>query len=261
MKQIIIIAGILLLGVISCKKESGAPDSEQLVMATLWFQQSAEARALFYQAYNTAELRVRWALDTLPAEMHKAVVVDIDETILDNSPSEGLNIKEGQRYTEERWKTWTANAEAKALPGSLEFANYLENNGVELFYISNRSIDELEPTLENLQKLNFPYADREHILLKTDESSKKSRRAQVLHEYHIICLLGDNLNDFSEFFEDRSELLGFPKVDAQRDEFGKRFIVTPNPLYGSWSKPIYGSTSAMSPAEIAKKRRNAVIVY
>lgn len=245
----------------SCKTDTPAPDAEQMVMATLWFQHSGEARALYYQAYNLAELRVRQALDTLPDNLPKAVIADIDETILDNSPSEGKNILEGNRYSSERWKTWTDNRSATGLPGSLEFAMFLESVGVDLYYISNRSVDEQNATLNNLKKLGYPFADAEHILLKSDQSTKTPRRQLVAKNHYIILLLGDNLNDFSDVFEDRSQAYGFETVDKYSEEFGNRFILLPNPLYGSWTKPVYGSTSGMNPKEIAIKRKSFVTGY
>jgi 5'-nucleotidase (lipoprotein e(P4) family) len=243
------------------EKQSSAPDSEQMIMATLWYQHSAEARALYYQAYNLAKLRVEQALDTLPEGISLAVVADIDETILDNSPSEGKNILDGKSYSPARWKDWTEQRSAKALPGSLEFARFLSKVGVDLYYISNRSTDELDATLDNLQRLSFPFADKEHILLKSDQSDKTARRQLVMENNIIILLLGDNLNDFSNVFEDRTENYGFNMVDKLSDEFGKRFIVFPNPLYGSWTKPVYGSTTGMSPHEIALKRKSYIIGY
>jgi len=245
----------------SCKTESSAPDAEQMVMATLWFQHSGEARALYYQAYNLAELRVRQALDTLADNLPLAVIADIDETILDNSPSEGKNILEGNRYSSERWRAWTNNRSASGLPGSIDFALFLESVGVDLYYISNRSVDEQDATLDNLKKLGYPFADTEHILLKSNQSTKTPRRQSVAKNHHIILLLGDNLNDFSDIFEDRSDGYGFSTVDINSKEFGKRFIVLPNPLYGSWTKPIYGSTSGLTPLETAKKRKSFITAY
>lgn len=241
--------------------EAPAADSDQMVMATLWFQHSAEARAMYYQAYNIAQLRVEQALDTLSTDLKLAVVADIDETILDNSPSEGKNILEGERYTSDRWTDWTSKSSAQELPGSLEFAQYLKEKGVDLYYISNRSVDEFDVTLANLKALNYPFADKEHILLKSDESTKTPRREIVMKTHHIILLLGDNLNDFSDLFENRDANKGFNTVDQLSAEFGKRFIILPNPLYGSWTKPIYGSTSDLTPEETANKRRSFVTGY
>jgi len=262
MKNLLPIIFAITITTSSCNNyEAPAPDSDQMVMATLWFQHSAEARAMYYQAYNIAQLRVEQALDTLSTDLKLAVVADIDETILDNSPSEGKNILEGERYSSDRWTDWTDQSSAQGLPGSLEFAQFLKSKGVDLYYISNRSLVELDATLANLKSLNYPFANKENILLKSDESTKTPRREIVMKTHHIILLLGDNLNDFSDLFENRDTNKGFNTVDELSEEFGKRFIILPNPLYGSWTKPIYGSTSDLTPAETANKRRSFVADY
>lgn len=254
LKQLILIFLIVVFSACSGLK-SIAPDSEQLVMSTLWYQHSAEMRAIYYQSFQLAELRVKQMHENHEGAKPLAVVVDIDETMLDNSPSEGRNILEGERYSKERWMAWTGLASAEPLPGSLEFAHFLEDLGVELFYISNRSIDELDVTIKNLIRHNFPFADKEHVFLKSDTSSKKSRREKVAYKYEIALLIGDNLGDFSEIFDDRSDRMGKGLVDQYKKEFGKHFIVLPNPIYGSWTSATYGSTSGLSPKEIAKKRK------
>jgi len=238
-----------------------APDSEQNTMSTLWYQHAAEMRAIYYQSYNLAEEKVRLFLTDTSREKPPAVVVDIDETILDNSPSEARNILEGERYSRERWFEWSGNSSAKPLPGSLDFAKFLEGVGVELFYISNRSIEELDVTIDNLKKYGFPNADSEHVFLKSNTSTKKSRREKVLSDHDIILLVGDNLGDFSEVFEDRSQNFGKDLVDLHREDFGSRFIILPNPMYGAWTSALYGSTSGLSPRKIARIRKKYLSDY
>ncbi len=253
---------ILLVLITGCSgNKNSAPDSEQMVMATLWYQHSAEMRAIYYQTFNLAELRVNQIQEKYIGEKPLAVVVDIDETMLDNSPLEGKNILEGDRYSKERWVNWTSNASAEPLPGSKAFADFLEETGVELFYISNRSVEDLEATIKNLKLHDFPNADADHIFLKTDTSSKKLRRDNLSSTHNIALLIGDNLGDFNEIFEDRSDRLGKGLVDQHKEDFGSRFIVLPNPMYGSWTSAIYGSTSNLSPREIAKKRKSYVTQY
>ena len=230
-------------------------------MSALWFQRSAEARALYYQGYNLAAQRVRLALDTLPAQIRKAVITDIDETVLDNSASEGKNIKDGLGFSSERWKAWTDARQATPLPGSLEFARFLEEAGVELFYISNRSVDELEATIDNLKKFGYPFADEKHVLLKSVSSDKTDRRQLVSENFSILLLLGDNLNDFTEVFGNRSENYGFDQTDLLQSEFGKRFIVFPNPMYGTWTKPIEAGLENPSSAEKAEHRKSFLLSY
>lgn len=242
-----------------CKTEAS---NDHLVMATLWFQRASECRALYYQAFNLAKL----SLDNQLAnksnnQLPKAVVVDIDETVLDNSPFETNSIRTGKTFTSEAWKEWTDMAKAAPTPGALEFLKYAESQGVETFYISNRSVSALEKTIENLQKFGFPFADKEHVLLKSETSIKTVRRNEVLKTHEILILAGDNLGDFDEFLEDRSDKFGFGKVDEMKDQFGKRFIVLPNPMYGSWEKEVLKSTKKLSPKEKEILRKKQLIGY
>ncbi len=210
-------------------------NNDRLLQAVLWYQKSAENRAIYYQNYNFAKKIVSEHLDK-NHDKPLAVITDIDETVLDNSPFEVELIRTGQKYSYDLWKKWTDKAEAKALPGAVEFSRFLKNNGVELFYISNRRIGELIPTVENLKKEGFAFADTNHVLLKTNTSDKTMRRNKILQNYEVILFLGDNLRDFDEIFKDRTDSLGFKTVDDYKDLFGKKFIVFPNPMYGEWIK-------------------------
>ncbi len=232
-----------------------SPDTDQSVMATLWYQQSGEMRALCYQAFNLAEMRVREFLENRDPDARAAVIMDIDETLIDNSPSEALNTIEGQPYTPGRWKAWTDKASARALPGALEFCRFLAYNDIEPIYLSNRQNTEVLSTMKNLRNLGFPYADRNHLYLRAETSSKEFRRNIVEERATVILLVGDNLADFDQVFEDRSVNLGFNTVDSLRAEFGKKFIILPNPMYGDWTKPLYSSKKNLTPQELADLRR------
>jgi 5'-nucleotidase (lipoprotein e(P4) family) len=213
---------------------------DQSVTAVLWFQRSAEYRALCYQAYNLAELRVKEYLAHADKEKEAAVIFDIDETLLNNSPSEAINIIEGKPYSAERWKAWTDQASAEPIPGSLDFCHFLARNEIQVIYLSNRLNTEGTSTLQNLQKWNFPFADRNHLYLKGETSSKEFRRTMVEKQYNVIMLVGDNLSDFDQVFEDRAANFGYGAADSLRVEFGKKFILLPNPIYGDWAKPLTG---------------------
>lgn len=218
--------------------DTSTEDSQDhLIMATLWYQRSAEVRALCYQSFNWARTVVSQAL-LQPSRKDPAVVLDIDETILDNSPFQAELVLSEQPYSPELWKLWTLQESAAALPGALNFCQYLHQNHVEIFYISNRTTGEMKSTINNLNKLGFPYADQEHVLLKVSTSSKKERREKVAETHEIILLLGDNLNDFSAIFEDRSDHDGHWLVDRHSADFGIRFIILPNPMYGAWATAL-----------------------
>lgn len=213
-------------------------------LATLYFQQAAECRALYYQGYQLAQLRLDEALKQPPKDKI-AVVVDIDETLLDNSPYQAWCILNGKSYPE-GWTEWTLRAEAKALPGAVEFLNYAVSQGVEVFYITNRKSNEREATIKNLQKEGFPLADSLHILTRIDDSNKENRRQAVAKSHNIVLWIGDNLNDFADFWEKQSPQTRQALTDSLRTEFGRRFIVLPNPMYGDWENALYSYNFKLS---------------
>ena len=180
MRKIFFILSLVSIVITSCnttdKKVQDQSSNDHLVMATLWFQRASECRALYYQAFNLAKLSLDKQLASADNSKLKAVVVDIDETVLDNSPFETNSIRTGKAFTSQAWKEWVTMAKAAPTPGSLEFLKYAQSKGVETFYISNRSVDDLKKTIQNLQAFGFPFADKEHVLLKSDTSVKTKRR-------------------------------------------------------------------------------------
>ena len=227
--------------------------------ATLWQQRSAEYRALCYQAYNVA----RWRIDQLkPAKgTLRAIVVDVDETVLDNSPFQAHEIAKGISYNPADWLEWTARAAADTVPGAFSFLRYASSKGIAVFYITNRLRSEQEATLANLKKFGFPDADYRHFLGKEETSDKESRRRLVAKKYDIVMLFGDNLNDFNDLFYKKGEGERALAVETVRAEFGKRFIVLPNPMYGDWEAPLYGNAKNPSEAEKANLRLKALKGY
>jgi 5'-nucleotidase (lipoprotein e(P4) family) len=221
-----------------------ASENDKLIMAVAWYQHSAEMTALYYQGFNIAQQRLDEAVVKNNTGRSLAVIVDIDETMLDNSPFETAVINANDNLS--GWYAWTMEARAKALPGALEFAKYAQMKNVEIFYITNRDDNERSVTLKNLQNEGFPYATEDHLLTRSDlsystgnTSSKTDRRAKVSENHDVILLIGDNLNDFSEIFEERSVNNGKAAVADNREKFGQKFIVLPNPMYGAWEKPLY----------------------
>jgi 5'-nucleotidase (lipoprotein e(P4) family) len=224
-------------------------NSEHLVSATNWFQKSAEMRACFYQAYNFAELKLSEHHKNYKGHKPAAVVLDIDETVLDNSPYEKQLIETGVLYSSKTWKVWTDKAAAKALPGALEFTMAAKNMGVEVIYISNRKVNEMESTVNNLISAGFPNADSHFVYLREMDKSgdKTERRARVMEKYEVLLLIGDNLTDFNQMFGGRGFNLGFDSVDSYKKEFGDKFIILPNPMYGEWEGAIYGNDYSQTP--------------
>lgn len=262
MKKLLILFVGLSFILESCNTQNADNQNTQdhLIMSVLWYQKSAEMKAMYYQCFNWAKMRVDMKLDD-QIDLPKAVVVDIDETMLDNSPFETNCIRTGIGYTKETWSEWTSKISATALPGALEFSKYAQSKGVEVFYISNRSVDDFDVTLKNLQQVGFAFADSSHLLLKTNTSSKKARRDLVKENYEIILLIGDNLGDFSEIFEDRSTNYGFETVEENKDKFGDLFIMLPNPMYGSWENAVFNNQRGLSDQEKYQLRKENLIGY
>lgn len=213
---------------------------QHLVLSASWYSRSAEMRACFYQAYNIAQLRLDKYLDKATDKSGKrAIVIDIDETVLDNTPFEIKCIETNKGYSGETWIKWTGLGKAKALPGALEFLTYAKSKNVEVFYVSNRKMAERQSTLKNLDSLGFPCADTTHLVLRTKESSKEERRLHIAVDYDIIMFIGDNLADFDGMFDKRGDDLSFSLVDQNKSKFGDKFIVLPNPMYGDWEMALY----------------------
>lgn len=211
------------------------PIREYSIQSVLWQQQAAEYRALAYQAFNIAQIQLDNILDNkTDNEKPIAIVTDIDETVLDNSPYSGQQIELDEEYSKLRWMEWVNKKKANAVPGALEFFNYAKSKGVKIFYISNRSIYQKSETIENLLMVGFPFADQTHVLLKDTISGKEPRRLQVQETHEIVLLIGDNLSDFSEVFDDHSTIERNKTVDSLKAVFGIKFIVLPNPIYGDW---------------------------
>lgn len=218
------------------------------VYSALWQQNSAEFRALCYQAYNIAQMRIDEKAK-FTAKKPFAIITDIDETFLDNSPYAVTEAEKGNIYDSKSWMNWTAKAEAKAYPGSLNLFNYAASKNITIFYISNRTTKDKIGTLQNLKNLGFPFADEEHLLLKSTISDKEPRREEVLRNYDVILYLGDNLADFSKIFNSKPQDERNTLVDENSAQFGKKFIMLPNSGYGDWEAALKGFKSKLTPTE------------
>ena len=210
------------------------------MMATNWYQTSGEARALYLQGYNIATQRLKEYLKT-PHTKPYSIVLDLDETVLDNSPYQAENIILGRGYDSKSWDEWVNMKKAKAVPGAKEFLQFADKNGVKIYYISDRTESQLEATIENLRAEGIPVQANDSVLLKNkdDKSRKVNRREYVKNHTQLIMLFGDNLSDF-DLFSSKSIDERNAKVEELSKEFGDRFIIFPNPLYGAFETAIYG---------------------
>src|SRR5665213_1700017 len=141
------------------------------LFATAYQQRAAEYRALCYQAYNIAHQRVDEIVRET-TEKPKAIITDIDETVLDNSAYEAHQTLQGKDYSSDSWYEWSSMMRADTVPGSANFFKYASSKGIEIFYVTNRGEKERNVTLKNLQKFNFPNADDSHLFPLQNTSSK-----------------------------------------------------------------------------------------
>ncbi|REG84362.1 5'-nucleotidase, lipoprotein e(P4) family [Marinomonas pollencensis] len=229
--------------------------NEQLVMANLWMQASAEFKALSYQAFNLAKMRFDSYANAHSGTKKIAIVVDADETIIDNSAYEAWLVGRNEGYSGKTWGEWMNAAEAKALPGAVDFLSYVAQQGGEIFYLTNRKVSGLEGTRENLKALGFPQVDDEHLMLRTTTSDKEPRRMKVAEKYDIALLMGDNLHDFSKDFNTKSLAQSYAAVEKNKALFGTQFIILPNPTYGDWEGKVYDGNWGASAAEKDKMRK------
>jgi len=240
-------------------------DNEYQVGSILFMQKAAEYRALSYQAFNLARMQLdadfeKKNLKKLPKAERKrarAVVVDVDETVLDNSPHQAFIVINRLPFTPEVWTQWVNERKAKAIPGAAEFLTYASGKGVKVFYVTNRDEIHRQATIDNLKQTGFPDASDETVLVRTTESGNEARRQKIAEKYRTVLLIGDNLNDLSNVFERKSVADRFAEVDKTREMFGKKFIVLPNAMYGDWETAIYEYKRA-SEAEKKKIRAAAL---
>lgn len=240
--------------------------------ATLWVQNSAEYKALTTQAYVTALRNLQMPLEdsywTASTEQTKtneisslppAIILDIDETVLDNSPFQARLIKQGKSYNSADWNAWCNEANAEAIPGAVAFTQEAAKQGVAIFYISNRDHSVEDATRKNLIELGFPVSDTLDNILTNGEkpdwnSSKINRRAIVEQNYRVIMLFGDDLNDFLPA-KNISQKERDAIVEEYSNYFGRKWFILPNPVYGSWDQALYDFNRDLSREERLKIQR------
>jgi 5'-nucleotidase (lipoprotein e(P4) family) len=225
-------------------------DSHEDLHAVLWMQTAAEYRALTTAIYARAVPVLDKALQdpawTAATEqtgtfgsLPPAVIIDLDETVLDNSAFQGQLVRDRQPYTEAAWEEWVRTGQAGAVPGAPAFIHTVEDRGVRVFYVSNRAAGQEDSTVANLRTLGVDTTgDR---LLSPGEhgwtTDKSARRAFVAEHHRVLMLVGDDLGDFvaiSRLSLAEREAL----VDRYADRWLERWIILPNASYGSWLRAL-----------------------
>ena len=229
--------------------------------AILWQQTAAEYRALCYQAYNAALDEVRAAAEAFTSrDKPLAIVLDGDETVLDNSQVDAVLIDKEDAGLD-LLSQWHYAGIAEAVPGAKNFLDAVDALGAGIFYVTNRMEDKKADTMRNMKALEFPQIDDVHVIMKAGGSSKDSRFRRIAASYDVVVYLGDNAHDFPMEIYGKSGNERNAITDANRELFGRKYIVLPNPIYGSWLGAIAEGYYKMSPAEQHKAKTDALRIW
>ncbi|WP_410218282.1 5'-nucleotidase, lipoprotein e(P4) family [Paracoccus sp. (in: a-proteobacteria)] len=218
-------------------RADGVQDCEvaQFTMGLRFQQQSAEVRALQLQAYNIATMRLDQAVEKAQDPSTLAVVADLDETVIDNTPLLARDLANCHRYdTWDTWLPWERDGIPGLIPGAMDFLNHANDLGVTIRYISDRSHEQKTDTLAALTALGLPQISEESVLLLGPP--KVERRDIVSADHDIVLLLGDTLHDFDSRFRKTPLDEQRTTVSEEAGKWGAEWIVFPNASYGTWSE-------------------------
>lgn len=246
--------------------------------AVAWTQTAIEHDLIYLQTYRDAEARLLDALktpgwDALASDDRKApldglkpaVVLDIDETVLDNSPYQARLVKSGGEYNEADWADWCRQEAARALPGVVRFTQFAARHGIAVIYISNRAKDLDQATLANLREAGLPVSGPEAFLglgtvvegCEQVGTEKGCRRQLVSRKYRVLMQFGDQIGDFVTVRANTAEGRR-QAVAPYLGWVGTRWFVLPNPTYGSWEAALFGNHWSLPAAERRRQKIDAL---
>ena len=268
-----LLALVVALGCATPQVARQAPDppASDLLNAVLWMQRSVEFKASALTAFALARIRLDQALADpswtgAPREqtgayqsLPPALILDVDETILDNSGYQAWMALRGTSFDPRTWNAYVNTVTSLAIPGALEFARYADAKGVKVFYVSNRTAEEEPATRNNLEKLGFPMGGGVDTMLMTRKqpdwgSAKGTRRAFVAKSYRVLLNVGDNLGDFVDDYRG-TEAERMKVLEQHRERWGREWIVIANPAYGSFESAPFGHDFKLSDGERRRLKR------
>ena len=198
--------------------------SEKLPNDIRWVVKSDEYEMICNQTYDLAKSRLKEIYLESDDISGKAIIMDLDETILNNSQYQVEISRKDETFNMKSWAKWVNRSEASLVPGAKEFIDLARDIGIQLIFISNRMDKRLDSTKKNMKSLNI-FSDDDIYLLRLDRKDKKTiRRNEVfkgenrMSEYgpfDVVMYFGDAMGDFEE------------------KDFYNNFIF-PNPMYGKW---------------------------
>jgi 5'-nucleotidase (lipoprotein e(P4) family) len=220
-----------------------AQPQESRLLANMYMITAAEYRACCLQTYRLAEERLKEKLCCRTnATRAPAVLMDLDETVFDNSGFQTVLYRDRLVYRDELWEPWERDFahEVRLIPGARQFIEKAEAACVTVIYMSNRNVRTRESTV-NALKHNGINVDNIHnrLELKSDSSDKTARRSRTAERFDVLLTVGDNLRDFSEEFKvgpNTTIASRFKAVDEHAARWGNDWFILPNCCYGEWEK-------------------------
>lgn len=269
-----ILVAIVALFAISCSHT--APyvyhrQTHELLHGTLWTQWAVEYDAACETVYRAAlnELEqaladTSWcaAVEQQPPFGKKppAIVVDVDETVLDNSAYEARLVLDGKSYPV-GWDEWCCEEKGAAIPGAVAYLSAASSRGVAVFYVTNRDVKLDECTWRNLRAQGFPQtATAEQVLSKGERegwgSDKTTRREYIAKSHRIVQIAGDNLGDFIGYRGTLEERDTWAKENDAK--WGTRWFMLPNAMYGDWERAIVNYDNSIGDSLGLRKKYEAL---
>lgn len=209
-------------------------EQAEYAMGLRYQQQSAEVIALQRQGFALATYRLEEHIEAHGEDADLAIITDLDETVIDNSALLVRDMQACHDFTTwDTWKHWEREGEPRLIPGAKDFLEFADEQGVAIYYVSDRYQENKAHTLATLETLSLPQVSDDHVMLLGP--AKTERRSIVEDSHTLVMQLGDTLHDFSGEFADASLEEQRERVNAQAQRFGQDWIVFPNATYGDWS--------------------------
>lgn len=249
----------------SATDELGAHEN---LNATLWVQTAPEFAMLTEQVFRQAHAQLdaaladhNWkaALEQTGDASHlpPAIIVDVDETVLDNSPYQARLVRDDAEYSSASWQAWVQEAAARPIPGAAAFLSAAHERGVKVFFVTNR--EQEAPTLTNLKAVFNPLIEATDVLVKYERpewsSDKTTRRAEVAKTHRIIMLFGDDYNDFVSLGDNPDPATRMQRARQHRARWGRTWFVLPNPQYGHFERALWDYDYNATRAEKNQRKR------
>ena len=244
---------------------------DERLHSTLWVQTSAEYVVSTNQVYAMAledlEAALRdpnWDVAIERGDpggnLPPAIIVDIDETVLDNSGHAARAIIAREGFVQEIWRAWVREAAAPAVPGAVDYLRRADGMGIGVFYVSNRFRDLEEPTRKNLEAIGCPLRNDIDVVLLREERpdwgiDKSSRRAWITQHFRVLQIVGDDLRDFVRVPEDIDDTarIEIALSHRHRDRWGAGWYLLPNPIYGGWEEALMKGAHAEHVTPLERK--------